>query len=431
MTDSSAAKPSESTAPTGATAAEAADQSQAQPGARRAALVFIFVTVVLDVLALGIIIPVLPELVKQFLGGDTRRAAEIFGVFGLMWGMMQFIFSPVMGTLSDRFGRRPVLLISTFGLGLDYVLMALAPTLSWLFVGRVISGITSASFTTAAAYIADVTPAHKRAGGFGMLSAAWGLGFVLGPALGGTLGEIDLRLPFWVAAGCTLLSAAYGLFVLPESLPREKRAAFSFRRANPIGALALLRSHPELLGLAAVLQIYFLAHEVLPSTFVLYTDYRYGWSQQAVGLTLATAGVCSMFVQGLLVQPFVRRFGERRGMIAGLVFGTIGMAIFGLATVGPVFLCGLPFISLWGLFGPSAQSLMTQRVGPSEQGKLQGALNGLRGMADMAGPVVFTTTFAAFIETGRGFELPGASFLLGALLLLCAAALAWRVTRAK
>jgi len=402
---------------------------EAGQGGSRAALAFIFITVVLDVLALGIIIPVLPELVKQFLGGDTKRAAEIFGIFGLVWGLMQFVCSPIMGALSDRFGRRSVLLISTFGLGLDYALMAVAPTLGWLFVGRVISGITSASFTTAAAYIADVTPVHKRAGGFGMLSAAWGLGFVLGPALGGTLGEIDLRLPFWVAAGCTLLSAAYGLFVLPESLPRERRSAFNWRRANPIGALALLRSHRELLGLATVLVIYFLAHEVLPSVFVLYTDYRYDWGQQAVGLTLGAAGICSMIVQGMLVQPFVRRCGERTGVIVGLLFGVIGFAVFGLAPYGGLFLCGLPFISLWGLFGPSAQSLMTRYVGPTEQGKLQGAITGLRGMMNMVGPVLFTWIFALSIETDRGVELPGAPFLVGALLLLAAMTLAWRVTR--
>ena len=435
MADSSSVEPADegSVLQEAAAAQRSNDTPATVPGANpaggRAALAFIFITVVLDVLALGIIIPVLPELVKQFLGGNTKRAAEILGIFGLVWGLMQFVCSPIMGALSDRFGRRAVLLISTFGLGFDYVLMALAPTLGWLFVGRIVSGITSASFTTAAAYIADVTPAHKRAGGFGLLSAAWGLGFVLGPALGGTLGEYDLRLPFWVAAACTLLSAAYGLFVLPESLPPERRAPFSWRRANPIGALVLLKSHHELLGLATVLVIYFLAHEVLPSVFVLYTDYRYDWGQQAVGLTLGAAGICSMIVQGMLVQPFVRRFGERTAMIAGLLFGTIGFVTFGLAPYGWLFLCGLPFISLWGLFGPSAQSLMTRQVGPTEQGKLQGAITSLRGMMNMVGPVVFTSIFAMAIETGRSFELPGAPFLVGAVLLVLAMALAWRITR--
>jgi DHA1 family tetracycline resistance protein-like MFS transporter len=343
---------------------------------RWTALAFIFVTVVLDVLALGIVIPVLPELVVDFVG-DTKHAAKIYGIFGTVWALMQFVFSPVMGALSDRFGRRPVLLISTFGLGFDYILMALAPNLAWLFVGRVISGITSAGYTTAAAYVADVTPVARRAAGFGMLSAAFGLGFVLGPALGGVLGEINPRLPFWVAGACTIVGAAYGLLVLPESLPRDRRAPFHWRRANPMGSLRLLRSHPQLLGLATVLVLYFLAHEVLPSTFVLYAGYRYGWEQRAVGLTLAVVGVCSMIVQAGLVQPFVRRFGERRGVLAGLAFGTVGFMIFGQAPTGRLFLLGLPLMGLWGLFGPSAQSLMTRHVAPSDQGKLQGSLTSL------------------------------------------------------
>jgi DHA1 family tetracycline resistance protein-like MFS transporter len=396
---------------------------------RQAARAFIFITVVLDVLALGIVIPVLPELVKEFLHDDTKRAAEFFGLFGMVWALMQFVFSPVMGALSDRFGRRPVLLLSMLGLGLDYVLMALAPTLGWLFVGRVISGITSASFTTAAAYIADVTPVHKRAAGFGMLSAAFGLGFVLGPAFGGVLGEIDPRLPFWVAAGFTLLNATYGMFVLPESLPRERRATFTWQRANPIGALNLLRSHHELLGLATVMFLNFLAHEVLPSVFVLYAGYRYDWDVQAVGLTLAIAGICSMIVQGAMVPPFVRRFGERSAVILGLLLGTAGLLIFGVAGTGPVFLIGIPFMSLWGLAGPSAQSLMTRHVSATEQGKLQGALNSLRGITGMIGPVLFTSIFAAFIETERSVELPGAPFLMATLLLASAALLSWRVTR--
>jgi DHA1 family tetracycline resistance protein-like MFS transporter len=408
----------------------------ADPGAptpRRAALAFVFITVVLDVLSVGIIIPVLPalvkELVEEFPGGNTRQAAEIYGLFGTVWALMQFIFSPVLGALSDRFGRRPVLLLSTFGLGLDYVLMAVSPTIGWLFAGRVISGITSASFTTAAAYIADITPHERRAAGFGLLGAAFGLGFVLGPAIGGVLGDFSLRLPFWVAAGCTLLGTIYGLFVLPESLPRDRRAAFRLSRANPVASLQLLRSHVELLGLAAVMFIFYLAHEVLTSTFVLYARYRYGWQERDVGLTLTLFGVCSMAIQMGLVQPVVARFGERGAILAGLTFGIAGFAIFGLATTGFAFLVGIPIMSMWGLFGPSAQSLMTRHVGPTEQGKLQGALNALRGITGMVGPILFTSTFAAFIETRNGIELPGAAFLLAMLLLVCAVLLAWHVTR--
>jgi DHA1 family tetracycline resistance protein-like MFS transporter len=407
--------------------------SEANPSAtpRRAATIFIFVTVVLDVLALGIIIPVLPQLVLDFLDEDAVRAAVIYGLFGTVWALMQFFFSPIIGALSDRYGRRPVILLSNFGLGLDYILMAVAPTIGWLFVGRVISGITGASFTTAGAYIADVTPPERRAAGFGMLSAAFGLGFVLGPWVGGELGHINPRLPFWGAAGFTLLNATYGLFVLPESLPPERRTAFSWRRANPVGALTLLRSHQELFGLAAVTALFYLAHEVLPSTFVLYANYRYGWTEGAVGRTLAGAGVCAMVVQGGLVQPVVTRFGERKALLAGLMFGVAGFAIYGLATTGAVFLMGIPVMALWGLFGPAAQGMMTRRVGPTEQGQLQGALNGVRGITGLIGPSLFTLTFAAFIGSQRDWQLPGAPFLLASLLLVVAALLAWRITRPR
>jgi DHA1 family tetracycline resistance protein-like MFS transporter len=399
------------------------------PTPRRAALVFIFITVLLDILALGIIIPVLPKLIENFLGGNTARAAEMFGLFGTVWALMQFVFSPVLGALSDRFGRRPVILISCFGLGLDYIFMALAPTLSWLFVGRVISGITAASIPTAGAYITDVTPPEKRAAGFGMLGAAFGVGFVLGPALGGVLGGIDPRLPFWVAAGMSLLNAMYGLFVLPESHPPERRANFRWSRANPLGSLTLLRSHPELLGLATVNFLYYLAHEVLPSTFVLYAGYRYNWDERAVGLTLAIVGVCTGIVQAGLIKPVVARFGERRALIAGLLFGTVAFAIYGLAATGAVFMIGVPVMALWGLSGPSAQGLMTRRVEPAAQGQLQGALQSLRGITGMLGPGLFTLTFANFIGSRYDWHLPGAPFLLAALLVAGAMTTAWKVTR--
>ncbi|MDZ7360642.1 MAG: TCR/Tet family MFS transporter [candidate division KSB1 bacterium] len=396
---------------------------------RRAALVFIFITVLLDILALGIIIPVLPKLVENFLGGNTARAAEMYGLFGTVWALMQFVFSPVLGALADRFGRRPVILISCFGLGFDYILMALAPTLSWLFVGRVISGITAASIPTAGAYITDVTPPEKRAAGFGMLGAAFGVGFVLGPALGGVLGGLNPRLPFWVASGLSLLNAMYGLFVLPESHPPERRAGFSWARANPVGSLRLLRSHPELFGLAAVNFLYYLAHEVLPSTFVLYAGYRYLWDESTVGLTLAVVGVCTGVVQAGLIKPVVARFGERRALIAGLLFGTAAFAIYGLAATGAVFMIGVPVMALWGLSGPSAQGLMTRRVEPAAQGQLQGALQSLRGITGMIGPGLFTLTFATFIGSRSDWHLPGAPFLLAALLVASAMTVAWRVTR--
>ncbi|MFZ3321541.1 MAG: TCR/Tet family MFS transporter [Usitatibacter sp.] len=340
---------------------------------RRATVAFIFVTVVIDVLALGIVIPVLPKLVVSFEGGDTGRAADTFGIFMTVWGLMQFVSMPVIGALSDHFGRRPVILLSCFGMGCDYFLMAWAPTLGWLLLGRVISGITAAGFSTSFAYIADVAPPEKRAQSFGIVGAAFGLGFVLGPALGGILGQIDPRLPFKVAGVMAVVAAAYGYFVLPESLPPDRRAKFEWRKANPVGSLVLLRSRPELAGLSVANFLMLLAHVVLPSVTVLYMSYRYGWDALTVGLVLAAVGVCSMIVQGALIKPVVSRLGERRSLALGLGFGVVGFMIYGLAPTGTLFLVGVPVMALWGFANPSLQALMTRHVSGSEQGKLQGA----------------------------------------------------------
>jgi DHA1 family tetracycline resistance protein-like MFS transporter len=342
---------------------------------------------------------------------------------------MQFFFSPVLGSLSDRFGRRPVILISNFGLGLDYILMALAPNLWWLFAGRVISGVTAATIATGYAYVADVTAPEKRAASFGMLGAAFGLGFILGPALGGILGAIDPRMPFWVAAGLSLLNALYGLFVLPESLPPERRMGFLWARANPLGALKLLRSHPELAGLATAKFLGDLAHVVLPSVFVLYAGFRYDWDERIIGLTLAVVGVCAVIVQAGLIGPVVRHFGERDAMLFGLAGGIAGFVIFGLAPTGALFWVGIPVLALWGIAGAATSGLMTRRVGESEQGQLQGAIASIQGIANLVGPFLFTLTFAHFIAAGKAAPLPGAPFLLAALLLLISALLAWRATR--
>jgi DHA1 family tetracycline resistance protein-like MFS transporter len=393
----------------------------------RAAFIFIFITVLLDMLALGIIIPVLPKLVVDFLAGDTARAAEIYGIFGTVWALMQFLFSPLHGALSDRFGRRPVILISNFGLALDYVLMALAPNLWWLFAGRVISGICAASVATAYAYIADVTPPPQRAARFGMLGVAFGAGFVLGPALGGIAGSVDPHLPFWIAAALGIANSLYGWLVLPESLPHHRRAGFAWRRANPLGALALLRSQPQLMGLAAVNFLGNLSHASLPSIGVLYMMYRYGWGERAVGLTMAAVGVCAMIVQGALIGPMVTRLGERRTLIAGLLFGVAGFAMFGLAAIGAVFWAAIPLLALWGLAGPAALGLMSHLVGPGEQGRLQGANSSITGVANLFGPLLFAQTLAVAISA-PGWHLPGAAFLLAALILALALAIAWRIT---
>ncbi len=394
---------------------------------RRATIGFIFALVVLDVLAMGIVIPVLPRLVESFEGGDTASAARIYGVFGTAWGLMQFLFMPLIGALSDRFGRRPVILASCLGFGLDFLLMALAPTLAWLLVGRILSGITSSNMGTAFAYVSDVTPPEKRAAAFGMMGAAFGLGFVLGPALGGILGEVSPRLPFWVAGILALANAAYGFFVLPESLPPERRAPFSWRRANPMGALALLRSHRELGGLATASFLMQLAHMVLPSVAVLYMGYRYGWTELQVGLTLAAVGVCSMIVQGGLMRPVVKRIGERRAIALGFGCGVAGMLIYGVAPSAALFLAGIPVMALWGFAGPSIQSLMTRLVSPSEQGRLQGANASLAAVASVIGPTLFTQVFAHFIADGTE-AASGAPFVLAAVLLGAALAVAWIAT---
>jgi DHA1 family tetracycline resistance protein-like MFS transporter len=322
-----------------------------------------------------------------------------------------------------------VILISCAGLGLDFILMALAPNLWWLLIGRVISGITAASFSTAGAYISDVTPPEKRAASFGLIGAAFGVGFILGPVLGGLLSLISPRLPFWASAVMALANVCWGLFVLPESLPKEKRVPFSWKNANPLGALKLLRSHPVLAGLAGSYFLINLAHVVLPSTTVLYMHYRYGWDTPAVGMLLAGVGISSLIVQAFLVKPVVKWLKERRALALGLTFGAAGFTIYGLAPTGPIFWIGVPVMALWGLATPSLQTIMTRLVEPTEQGRLQGALASLVGLASLIGPTVFTQTFAVFISERADLGLPGAPFLLAAVLVIAGMLLAWRTTQ--
>jgi DHA1 family tetracycline resistance protein-like MFS transporter len=394
--------------------------------ARKAALIFILVTVALDMIALGIIIPVLPTLILHFLGGSATRAAAWIGIFGTVFALMQFLFSPVLGVISDRVGRRPVILLSNLGLGLDYFVMAMAPTIGWLFLGRIISGVTAASITTAMAYISDVVLPEKRAGAFGLIGAAFGLGFVIGPALGGWLGAIDPRLPFWVAGGLSLLNATYGFLVLPESLVPENRKAFSLGRANPVGSLVLLRSHPELMRLAVIQFISYTAHEVV-QIYVLYAIYRYGWGEKAVGLSLAFVGICTVIISGGMVRPLVAWLGERRTLYAGYFLASLGMALMGAATGSVLFMIGVTVMSLWAIAGPAAQGMMTHRVSASEQGELQGAISSLRGISMLIGPGLFSFVFAWFINPGRGWTLPGAPWYLAAAMLFVTMVLAFTV----
>jgi DHA1 family tetracycline resistance protein-like MFS transporter len=382
-------------------------------------------------LALGVVIPILPKLIESFVNNDTANAARIFGLFGTVWALMQFFFSPIAGALSDRFGRRPVVLLSNFGMAADYVLMALAPSLSWLFIGRVISGITSASISTAFAYITDMTAPEQRAAVFGKIGVAFGAGFILGPALGGLLGGIEPRLPFWVAAGLSFANGLYGLLILPESLPKDRRAPFRWKSASPVGALHLLGTDRVLTGLSVANFFAQLAHVVLPSTFVLYATYRYGWSTTTVGATLALVGLCSMVVQGTTIGPIVRRFGERRALLLGLACGAVGFLIFGAAPTGALFWLGIPVMALWGVAGAATQALMTRLVAPDQQGQLQGATNSVQSVSQLIGPFLFTLTFAYFIGGGAPLKLPGAPFLLASVLLTLALLIAARTLAIK
>ena len=398
---------------------------------RKAALVFILITVALDVLAIGLIIPVLPPLIAGFHAGDPARGVALYGWFVTVFAAVQFFASPILGALSDRFGRRKVILLSNLGLGLDYILMALAQTLPVLFLGRVISGITSASFSAAGAYIADVTPPEKRAAGFGMLGAAFSLGFVVGPAVGGLLGSVDPRLPFWVAAGLSLCNFVYGWFVLPESLSVERRQAFSWGRANPLATLKWLRDFPQVFGLAGVSFLSALAHVVFPATFVLYAGHRYGWDARMIGFTLAAVGVAGTIVQAGLVRRIVPALGERRALLLGLGCGVIGFLAYGYAPSGPWLWAALPVMALWGLTNPSIQSLVTRQISVNEQGRLQGAIASLAAIAGMFGPFIFTHAYAAGIDVRLDFDLPGAAFFVAGALLILAWLLAERVTRVR
>ena len=395
--------------------------------ARNPAILFIFITVAIDMIALGIIAPVLPRLIANFLHGDLSHAAQITGLFATVWAAMQFFCSPLLGMLSDRVGRRPVILISCAVTAVDFAIMALAPNLWWLFAGRVLSGMATANLTTAYAYVADVTAHEKLAQAYGLLSAAFGLGFIIGPAIGGLAGNVDARLPFWIACGLSLVNTLYGFFVLPESLPEEHRtSAIDWRRANPVGSLKLLRRHRELLGLASTSFIALVAHEALPVLWVLYLIAQFGWDTRAIGLTLALVGVVSAITAATLVGPVVKRFGERRTLVLGLSTFCLGNVLIGIASV-PAFILGIIVLCL-SIYNSPLQSLMSKRVGPSEQGELQGAMGSLRGIAMMIGPVIFAWAFSQVSGPWRSFAALGSPFFLAAAMLLVAVYVTWRVT---
>lgn len=421
--------------------AEAGEAPAARPKGRQAAFGFIFASSVMNAVSFGLMIPVLPALIRSFYGAastaSTAAAADWQFVFGLTWGVMQFFSGPVLGMLSDRFGRRPVMLIAIFGLSLDFLVMAFAPTLMWLLLGRVVNGATAASFSTANAYVADVSTPQTRARNFGWMGAAFSIGFVLGPSIGGLLTThsvhlgaltIDgLRMPFVVAAAICAVNWFYGLLVLPESLPPERRiAAFDWRRANPVASLALLRSHQDLLPLATINFLFQFAQQVLPGIFVLYTQLRYGWTTSFLGITFFITGALGILVQALLVGPFVKRFGERGAVILGAGAGMIAFAIYAFASSASVYFIGMPIFALSQLIQPGLQGLMTQHVSGSEQGRLQGANQSTGGIASIVGPV-FALAFAVTLRTIP--SQPGLPILLASALLGLALILALRFAR--
>ncbi len=388
---------------------------------RSPAFGFIYATAVMNAISFGLMIPVLPNLIKAFLGGDTASAANWQAVFGVTWGAMQFFAGPVLGMLSDRYGRRPVLIISIFGLAADFLIMAFAPSLWWLLVGRVLNGMTAASFSTANAYVADVTPPENRARNFGLMGSAFSIGFLGGPLVGGLLAAINLRLPFMAAAGLCLINGLYGLFVLPESLPLERRLKrFDWSKANPVGSLKLLRSHQALLGLASVYFLFMLAQSVLPNIFVLYTTYRYHWSLPLLGATFLITGALGVFVSVVLVGPVVKRIGERGAVLAGAGFGALGFLIYALAPTGALYFTGAPVFALMGLMSPGLMGLMSSRVPPNEQGQLQGANQSLQGITSVLGPLVFPLTFAWALRNDRTLHMPGLAILIASALMLVA-----------
>jgi DHA1 family tetracycline resistance protein-like MFS transporter len=400
-----------------------------QPPANRAAFGFIFASAVTTAITIGLMVPIMPALLKQFTVGDTAAATDWNTLFVTAGGAMTVISGPVLGLFSDRFGRRPVLLISLFGQAVDFLFMAFAPSLIWLLVGRLISGATSAAFSTANAYVADVAAPQDRAKAFGWLGSAFGFGFMAGPALGGLLGQYDLRLPFMVAAGLTLANAVYGALVLPESLPRERRAErFHWARANPVGSLAQLRSHPDLLSLAAIQFLFQLANMVWPSVFVLYTSYRYGWTPVVTGFYMMAGSTLGVGVQTFLVGPVVRRIGERGALIVGAAAQAIALAWYGFAPSGYWYMLGMPISCLQGLLIPGLQGIMTSRVPPNEQGQLQGANQSLGGIASVIGPSVFGLTFAWAVRH-PGLHAPGLAMELAALAMVVCTVLGIRAHR--
>lgn len=394
---------------------------------RKAAISFIFITLLIDVMGWGLIIPVMPDLISQLKGISINEASPYGALLLSVYACIQFLFAPVIGNLSDKYGRRPVILFSLLGFGVDYLFLALAPTYGWLFVGRVIAGITGASFTTASAYIADISTAETRAKNFGLIGAAFGLGFIIGPALGGLLAGFGIRAPFYAAAFLCLINCLYGYFVLPESLPKEKRRQFHWKRANPLGSLQLFKRYPAIGGLAISFFLIYMAAQSVQGNWNFFTIYRFNWSEKMVGISLAVVGLLVGVVQGALTGPVTRKLGNERSIYIGLLLYTLGLTLFAFATEGWMMFVFLVPYCLGGISGPAIQSILAGHVPANEQGELQGALTSLMSLTTIIGPLIMNNLFSFFTREKAPVHFPGVSFLLGAVFMLFSVIIAWNV----
>ncbi len=392
--------------------------------AKRPALGFIFVTLLIDIIGLGIIIPVMPKLIQELTGGTLSEASRYGGWMLFAYSFMQFVCAPIVGGLSDRFGRRPVLLASLFGFGVDYIFLALAPTLGWLFIGRIFAGMMGASFTTGAAYIADISTPEKRAQNFGIIGAAFGLGFIIGPMMGGLLEPLGSRVPFIVAAGLSLFNFLYGLIILPESLKPENRRKFEWSRANPINSLLNLKRYPVILGLVASLVLVYISSHAVQSNWSYYTIEKFGWTPTMIGYSLAVVGLVFAIVQGGLIRIIIPKLGQQRSVYVGLGMNALGFILFALATQTWMMYAFTVVYCLGGIAGPAIQGLISTQVPANEQGELQGALTGLMSITSIIGPPLMTNTFAYFTDSTTSYYLPGAPMLLGAVLTITATVMA-------
>ncbi|MCW3087230.1 MAG: tetracycline resistance efflux pump [Sediminibacterium sp.] len=399
---------------------------------RKAAIGFIFITLLIDVTGFGLIIPVMPKLIEQLLHiTDISKASQYGGWLTFAYAFMQFIFAPVLGNLSDKYGRRPVLLFSLFGFGIDYLFLSFAPSIAWLFVGRLIAGVTGASFTTASAYIADISTPENRAQNFGMIGAAFGLGFIIGPLIGGLLGELGPRIPFLVAAGLALANCLYGYFVLPESLDKEHRRKFEWRRANPLGSLLQLKKYPAVGGLVVSLVLVYLAAHAVQSNWSFFNIEKFNWSPKMIGISLGVVGLLVGVVQGGLIRYINPKLGNEKSVYIGLGLYALGLLLFAFASQSWMMFVFLIPYCLGGIAGPALQSIISGHVPPNEQGELQGALTSLMSATSIVGPPLMTNLFAYFTGKTAPVYFPGVAFLLASLFMIASALWAYYALRAE